>query len=194
MSITVSSRDSLPGIEPMFPERWSPRAFDGSPINEEILTRVFEAARWSPSCFNEQPWRFYTSTENTQAQFLSLLVEANQGWAQTAPVIGFLVGQKVFARNGKPNASCELDCGAAWMAMSLQARAEGLYTHGMAGIKYEEAATYLGLNTETQAVLMGFVIGRKGSLEALPEALREGETPSPRVALDEIWLRPQETS
>ena len=183
-------RTALEGIESVFHERWSPRAFDNSPIDDSTLARIFEAARWSPSCFNEQPWRFYTSTQATFDDFLGLLVEGNRTWAKHAPVIGFLVGEKLFKRNGKANSTWELDCGAAWMAMSLQARAEGLYTHGMAGIDHDGAAAYLELDTDSQAVLMGFVIGAMGDPADLPDELREREVPSDRMGLDQVWLRP----
>jgi nitroreductase len=146
-----------------------------------------DAARWSPSCFNAQPWRFYTSTDNTFDDFLNLLVEGNQGWAKDNAVIGFLVGEKNFEHNGKPNEWSAFDSGAAWMSMTLQARMEGLYTHGMGGIKAAEAADYLGIDTDTADVLMGFTIGKLADLSQLDEEQRENETPNSRKGLSEIW-------
>ena len=182
-------RDALPGVDRIFVERWSPRAFQPGTLDDEIVARLIDAARWSPSCFNEQPWRFYTSTAETFGEYLSLLVDSNQAWARNASVLGYLVGSSHFATNDKPNDVYALDCGAAWMAMTLQARREGLYTHGMAGIKREEVSGYLGLDPDREVVLMGFAIGRRGDKAALDPKLQEREAPSPRKPLGEIWHR-----
>ncbi|MEJ2531951.1 MAG: nitroreductase family protein [Halioglobus sp.] len=182
-------RDALPGVDRIFVERWSPRAFQPGTLDDEIVARLIDAARWSPSCFNEQPWRFCTSTADTFGEYLSLLVDSNQAWARNASVLGYLVGSSHFAANDKPNDVYALDCGAAWMAMTLQARREGLYTHGMAGIKREEVSAYLGLDPDREVVLMGFAIGRRGDKAALDPKLQEREAPSPRKPLGEIWNR-----
>ncbi len=187
MSRTETQRQALPGVDPLFVERWSPRAFAPEPVDQATLTRLFEAARWSPSCFNEQPWRFYTSSDATFDDYLQLLVEKNRRWAQHAPVLGFLVGKRQFTRTGKDNPSFALDCGAAWMAMTLQARLEGLYTHGMAGIQHEAVADYLALDTDSEAVMMGFAIGRMGDPQQLETDFREQESPSDRMALETVW-------
>ena len=187
--IDLDVRDALPGVDRLFVERWSPRAFLPRPIDADVVARLIDAARWSPSCYNEQPWRFYTSTTDTFADYLSMLVEFNQVWAGNASVLGYLVGSSHFAANGKPNDVFALDCGAAWMAMHLQARREGLYTHGMAGIKREEVSDYLGLDPGREVVLMGFAIGRLGDRATLDPKLQEREVPSPRKPLDEIWIQ-----
>ena len=185
--MTTSTRDPLPGVLPIFYQRWSPRAFTPSPVNADALARIMDAARWSPSCFNDQPWRFYTSTDETFDQYLNLLNEKNRSWAKDASVIGFLIGCKTFRHNNQPNSSFALDCGAAWMAMSLQANAEGLHTHGLAGIDRQGVAEYLNLDTDTYAVLMGFVIGEQGSPDQLDDDMRSKEAPNGRLALDTIW-------
>jgi len=148
-----------------------------------------EAARWSPSCFNAQPWRFFTSTDNTFDEFLNLLVEGNQEWAKDTSVIGFLVGQRNFEHNGKANAFHSFDSGAAWMAMTLQARLEGLYTHGMGGIKADEVAEYLKLDAGESEVLMGFAIGKLADLTDLNDEQRANETPNERKTLSEVWTK-----
>ena len=185
--IDFNARQNTKGIDPLFIQRWSPRAFQKTSIDDATLQRIMEAARWSPSCFNAQPWRFYTSTDSTFDDFLNLLVEANQGWAKDNAVIGFLVGEKNFEHNGKPNAYSAFDSGAAWMALTLQARMEGLYTHGMGGIKAAEVAEYLQLDTEQSEVLMGFTIGKLADLEQLDDEQRKNETPNSRKDLAEIW-------
>lgn len=186
--IDFSNRQALTGVDPQFADRWSPRAFDGSVIDEKVLARIFEAARWSPSCFNEQPWRFYTSTSSSFDDFLTVLVEGNQAWVKTASVIGFVAARQKFARNGKDNAYAEYDCGAAWMALALQCRKEGLYSHGMAGFDKEAAQKLLGLNDSEEKVKMAFCIGRLANLDALDEEKRAKEKPNSRKALNEIWF------
>jgi nitroreductase len=186
-TINFDARDTSTGIDPLFIQRWSPRAFQKSSIDDSTMQRIMDAARWSPSCFNAQPWRFYTSTDNTFDDFLNLLVEANQSWAKDNAVIGFLVAEKNFEHNGKVNEHARFDSGAAWMAMTLQARMEGLYTHGMGGIKADEAAKYLNIDTDTADVVMGFTIGKLADLSLLNDEQRENETPNSRKDLSEIW-------
>jgi len=185
--VNFENRDAIDGLNSLFVERWSPRAFQSYSIELPMLTRIMEAARWAPSCYNEQPWRFYTSTSENFDDFLGLLLEGNQRWAGEASVLGFLVGKKYFSHNQKENSSFQLDCGAAWMSMTFQARFEGLYTHGMAGIKHQEVAQYLGLDTKVEQVLMGFAIGKIGDSNTLPDNLQEKETPSDRQPLAQIW-------
>lgn len=186
-NIDFSARKTSSGVDSQFVERWSPRAFQAHTIDLEVLARIMDAARWSPSCFNAQPWRFYTSTEATFDDFLKLLVEGNQSWAKDTSVIGFMVARTHFEHNGKVNDYATFDSGAAWMSMTMQARIEGLYTHGMGGIKAAEVAEYLKLDTQTQAVLMGFTIGKLADLSALSDEQRRNEVPNERKSLQQIW-------
>jgi nitroreductase len=187
MSVDFSLRDPLSGVLEQLSHRWSPRAFTKTVIADEILARILDAARFAPSCFNAQPWSFYTSNEQNFNDYLSLLNESNQSWAKDAGVICFLVGKKHFEHNGKANAHYAFDCGAAWMSLVLQAQHEGLYCHGMAGIQKQKIESFLNINTETDDVLIAFVIGNIGSKESLPDNFREKETPSSRKKLDQIW-------
>jgi len=186
-AIDFSARENPTGVDDLFIQRWSPRAFEKTLIDDAVMQRIMDAARWSPSCFNAQPWRFYTSTESTFDDFLNLLVEGNQGWAKDNAVIGFVVGEKNFEHNGKPNAHFSFDSGAAWMALTLQARMEGYYTHGMGGIKVAEAADYLKVNTDECEVIMGFTIGKLADLSQLDNEQRKNEIPNSRKPLSEIW-------
>lgn len=185
--IELVNRSTLEGVDPQFIERWSPRAFDGSRIDNTILTRIFEAARWSPSCFNEQPWRFYSSTDKSFDDFLSVLVESNRIWVQTASVIGFVAARQKFARNEKENTYAQYDCGAAWMAMALQCRKEGLYSHGMAGFDRGAAQSLLELDESEEKVMMAFCIGRRAELSSLDAEQQAKEQPNTRKDLSEIW-------
>ena len=183
-SLDFSKRSNPNSVDNLFIERWSPRAFQKFEIEHGVLSKIMDAARWSPSCFNAQPWRFFTSTNETFGDFLDLLVEGNQGWAKDTSVIGFLVAEKNFEHNGKPNAYAQFDCGAAWMALTLQARMEGLYTHGMGGIHADKAADYLEIDKESQEVVMGFTIGKLAELDAEQAKV---EIPNERKELTEIW-------
>ncbi|GMU46980.1 MAG: nitroreductase family protein [Pseudomonadales bacterium] len=185
--VNFDQRDPAPGVDPLFVERWSPRALRKVDVAEAELRTIFDAARWSPSCYNEQPWRFVTSTPASFATFLDLLVEANQTWARNAAVLGFLFADKQFARDGSDNALAVFDAGAAWMAMALQARRLGLYAHGMAGIAWDRAHAALGMDPERYALCAGFAIGALGWPESLPEPARAMERPSPRRPLAELW-------
>jgi len=188
-SISFAERDTSSGVDQLFLERWSPRAFQKHEIDHETLHRIMDAARWSPSCFNAQPWVFYTSTEHSFNDFLNLLVEGNQAWAKDVSVIGFIVAAKNFEHNGEANSFAGFDCGAAWLAMTLQARIEGLYTHGMGGIKKDEVETYLDLDLRQNEVVMGFTIGKLADLENLNDEQRANETPNGRKALSDIWVQ-----
>lgn len=187
--IDFSERQTKVDVDPIFVERWSPRAFQQHVIDEATLTRIMEAARWSPSCFNAQPWRLYTSTKATFDEYLNLLVEGNQAWAKDTSVIGFMVAERHFEHNGKPNAYAEFDCGAAWMALTLQARKEGLYTHGMGGILKPEVADYFKLDPAQHEVVMGFTIGKLADLSNLSDEKRSQEVPNSRKSLDDIWFK-----
>lgn len=174
----------------LFYQRWSPRSFTGRELPEETLRTIFDAARWSPSSRNDQPWLFVTSSGASDFDvFLNLLTEGNQQWARSASLLGFIFARKNFEHNGKPNATAAFDCGAAWMAMTLQARRLGLYTHGMGGIKRDEVAPALRVDAEKYRVICGFALGEIAPPELLAADLAAGEKPSPRKPLPEIWRR-----
>ena len=127
-------------IEPLIAERWSPRAFLEKPVEREKLLSMFEAARWAPSAFNAQPWRFLAAEKSDAADYakmLSCLVEANQVWAGKAPVLMILLAKKTFDHNGKPNRWAMHDCGLALENLLLETQALGLAAHPMAGFSVD---------------------------------------------------------
>ena len=183
-----SRRDIAPGVSPLFANRWSPRALHKVDIPADVLTAIFEAARWSPSCFNDQPWIFITSTDEASFdRYLGLIVEGNRSWARNASVLGFAIARRHFAHNDTLNDWSAFDTGAAWMAMTLQARQYGLYTHGMGGIHKDAVYTQLNINREKYEVICGFAIGALDRPETLPRDLRERELLSLRNSLDTMW-------
>lgn len=133
-------------VDPRFVERWSPRAFSDRSVPDEDLEAIFEAARWTPSSFNEQPWRFvYATSQEDRDRFLEAILPGNRAWAKDAPVLVYIVARTTFERNGKPNRHAWFDTGAAWMSLALQARQLGIHTHAMGGIDPEKAASILDL-------------------------------------------------
>ncbi len=170
-------------IDPQFLERWSPRAFRADPLTPAQLASLFEAMRWSPSCFNEQPWRVvYAESSNTEdhARLCGLLVPANQSWACRPPLLMILFARRNFSHNGKPNRTAAFDVGSAWMSLALEARALGLYAHAMAGFDTERAYTELAVDPEQYEALAAVAVGTLGDPADLPENYRAREVPSGR--------------
>jgi nitroreductase len=181
----VTARTPDHPVDPLFLDRWSPRAFDGSPIPDAELMTMFEAARWAPSAFNAQPWHFLYAKRGDAnwARFLSLLVPFNQAWAHTASVLIYIVSDSTPTtdRDGKPKASAThaFDTGAAWVSLALQATRMGYFTHGMSGIDHDRARAELGL-TDRYQLNAACVIGKRGDPGQLDEKQRARELPSDR--------------
>lgn len=190
MTVAVPPRQSEHPVEPLFLERWSPRAFTSEEIPQAELNSIFEAARWAPSSFNSQPWRFLYARRGTPAfdTFLSLLVPFNQQWAQNAAVLVFVVSARSFVRPGTsepvPARSHSFDTGAAWANLALQATKLGWRAHGMGGFDVEKARTELKV-PEDYEVEIAVALGRRGDKSLLPESFYKGETPSGRRPLAE---------
>jgi nitroreductase len=183
-----SARPLLTGLDSVLAHRWSPRAFVKQAISDADVNILFEAARCAPSCFNDQPWTFYVSTDKTFDDYLNLLVDANKAWAKNASLLCFATCNTLFGHNGKNNDYAPFDTGAAWMSVAYQARTMGLYTHGMGGIFHDKVAAYLQL-TSTQKVICGIAIGVAESHDKLDETTRAKEIPNSRKALSEILKR-----
>ncbi len=176
-------------IDEMFIERWSPRAFDKNfEISEDSLKALMAAARWAPSSFNDQPWRFVMAKREDKdfQKFIDLLVEMNQTWAKDASALGFIFAKKISDKTGKENPMSEFDCGSAWMSLTLQARKDGLYTHGMAGIKRDEVYKVLKVPKDDFKVMCAFAVGKKGKSSSLPDDLQKDEKMNDRKDIEEI--------
>ncbi|MGQ0661614.1 nitroreductase family protein [Sphingosinicella sp.] len=173
-------------IDPLFLDRWSPRAFDGSPVPDADLLTMFEAARWAPSAFNSQPWHFLYAKRGDAnwGRFLSLLIPWNQSWAHTASVLVYVVSDTspfTDKKTGEPAPSTthSYDAGAAWVSLALQATRMGYRAHGMSGIQHEIARAELGL-PDRYHLNAACVIGRIGDPTQLDEKQRAREHPSDR--------------
>ncbi len=175
-------------IDPIFLNRWSPRAFSSEPIDDEVLMSVLEAARWAPSSFNEQPWRFLIArSEEDRVRFVDFLLPMNQAWAKDAPVLLVIISKKTFSHNGTPNKVHHLDAGTASGYLMLQAVQNGLYVHGMAGFDDVKARETLNVPDDFD-ILAVYAIGQRGETSQLPEEMQEREVPSGRKPLSELVM------
>ena len=176
-------------VEDLIIGRWSPRSFSSDPLSDDEVASLFEGARWAPSSFNGQPWLFLYETDGPDRPlFDSILMPRNRAWAAKAPLVGFIYANTRLPDGREPR-TAQFDTGAAWMALALQARALGLYTHAMAGIDREAAHDRLGVDAGRYTVMCGFAAGRIGPRNALPGELREREQPNDRKPIGEIAHR-----
>jgi nitroreductase/uncharacterized protein YndB with AHSA1/START domain len=176
-------------IDPLFLQRWSPRAMDGTAVTRDDLASLFEAARWAPSSSNLQPWRFVYAARDTpefQAMF-ELLVEANQVWCARAGAL-LAVCSRVADAKGSASATHAFDAGAAWMSLALQGARMGLVVHAMGGFDRAQAPATLGLAPGHEVHCL-VAVGHPGDAAALPERLRERERPSGRNAATDFVYR-----
>ena len=182
---------AIDGVLPVVLARWSPRSFADRDVSTADLRRVFEAARWAASSYNEQPWRFLVGTRNssTHKKIFSTLIGFNQGWAGAAPVLILGVASSKFSHNGSPNAYALYDLGAASAILCLQAASLGLTTHSMAG--YDQAAARQAFEIP-ESFTLGAVIalGYQGEPSALAhqELIAQEIAPRSRKPLNEFVL------
>ena len=168
---------SLYPLHDLIRNRWSPRAFASRPVEAEKLRTILEAARWAPSCFNEQPWSYIVATQENPEEFermLGCLLSANQVWAKAAPVLMISVAHLNFERNNKSNRHAFHDVGLASENLELQAQAMGIAVHQMGGFDVEGARKAYGIPGEYVPVA-AIALGYPGDPGTLPQDLRERE-------------------
>ena len=176
-----SPRVTQAAVDGQFVNRWSGRAFSSEPIPQPVIHSLFEAARWAPSCFNEQPWLFvYAAAEADLVRMRPVLLARNRIWADHAPLLVIALARTTFAKNGKPNRHAAFDAGAAWMSLALQAHALGLMTHAMGG--FDEAAVYTlcGISPQRYTALAVIAVGKPGDAGNLPPDFAAMEQPNGR--------------
>jgi nitroreductase len=164
-------------IHALIQERWSPRAFAERPVEPGKLHSLFEAARWAPSSFNEQPWGFIVAAKQdaeAHAALAACLVEGNRVWAAAAPVLMMSVAKLAFDHTGKANRHAYHDVGLAMGMMLVQATDLGLYVHQMAGFDRDQARSSLAI-PETHDPVAAIALGYPGDAEKLPAKLQEKE-------------------
>lgn len=165
-------------IHPLIQNRWSPRSMTGEEMTDEELMPLFEAARWAPSSFNSQLWKFLYAKRNTPNWdlFYNLLVEFNQFWTKNAAVLVLVISRKNFELNNKPSHTHSYDTGAAWENLALEGTARGYVVHGMEGFDYEKARKVLEIPDEYQIEAMA-AIGKRAPKDKLPEEMQKKEVP-----------------
>ncbi len=162
-------------VHSLIERRWSPYAFADKPIDSADLHSLLEAARWAPSSYNEQPWRFIVATRDDPENFqrlLDCLVPANQEWAGKVPVLMLSVAALSFAKNGKPNRHALHDVGLASAMLALQATNIGLAVHFMAGFDGDKARENFSIPDDFEPAA-AIAIGHHHADSA-------GDSPSPR--------------
>ena len=165
-------------LTPLITRRWSPYAFcSKTRVEPEKLMACFEAARWAPSSYNEQPWHFtYAdkySDPDGHAKMISFLVEFNQQWAQYAPIIGIISTHRESELFKKANSHAEYDCGTAMAFFTCQATELGLSVHQMAGFDPIKATSELILPDGYEALTI-FAVGYEADDSSfLPKFLQD---------------------
>jgi nitroreductase len=189
------------GVLPIFHTRWSPRSFSDREVSKADLAKVFEAARWTASSFNEQPWRFLVGIRNstTYKKIFDSLMPFNQQWAYAAPVLILGTARTKFSHNETPNRVALFDLGAASSYLTLQAAALGLAAHQMGGFEADAARKAFAIPED---YILGSVIalGYQGEPAALPneQFLAQELAPRQRKPLKDFvfssWGAPEDLS
>jgi nitroreductase len=188
-TIQEQTRQSTYKINPLILNRWSSRSMTGEELDGDTMMSLFEAARWAPSSYNNQPWRFIYAKRNTENwnKLFNLLAEANKIWTKNAAVLVVVVSRKNFEYNEKYSITHQYDAGAAWENLALEASSRGLVAHKMQGFDYQKARIDLKIPDSFDVMSM-IAIGKKGSKENLPLELQNKEFPNNRKPLNEIVM------
>ena len=189
LSETERSRKSSYPINPLILNRWSSRAMTGEDLDNDEIMSLFEAARWAPSSYNNQPWRFIYAKRNTEHWkiLFNLLVDGNKVWAKNSALLVVVISRKNFENNEKPARTHQFDTGSAWENLALEAFSRGLVAHGMQGIEYDKARIDLKIPDDFEVMAM-IAIGKKGRREDLPPELQEKEKLTDRKPLKDIIM------
>ncbi len=176
-------------INSLILNRWSPRSMTGEELDEDDIMSLFEAARWAPSSFNNQPWRFIYAKRNTRQwdRLFNLLADGNKTWAKNAALLAVVISRKNFEFNGKPARTHQFDAGSAWENLAIEASSRGIVAHGMQGFDYEKAKVELKIPADFEVMAM-IAIGKRGPKENLPTELQDKEKPNDRKPLSDIIM------
>ncbi|WP_289283588.1 MULTISPECIES: nitroreductase family protein [unclassified Methylophaga] len=185
--------DTAQPIEKVMAERWSGRAYDPTVmVSQEEITALCEAARWAPSCFGDEPWRYLVCDKNTDRtaweKLLSALAPGNQEWAKNAPVLILTASVPLFSQNDKPNRWSGYDTGAASISLCLQATSMGLMSHQMGGFDDKKIREAFAISDDIHMWSV-IAIGHQAVLDNLTEEQLERElSPRQRRPLEQAFF------
>lgn len=176
--------DTQADIHELLAARWSGRAYDDSrPLSRIQIVSLLEAARWAPSCYGDQPWRFlvFDKATNMSAweQALSCLAEGNRDWAKHAPLLLLACADSILSKTGNHNRWGQYDTGAASENLCLQAAALGLMAHQMGGFDADKTRELFAIPEQFTPMAM-LSIGYQLPQASIPETLLERES-NPRA-------------
>jgi nitroreductase len=175
-------------IHELLQKRFSPRQFEDRAVSKETIRTLLEAARWAPSSFNEQPWRFIVATKDDPAEFEKLfacLKPGNQEWAKSAPALMLSAAKRTFTKNDKPNRHAFHDVGLAVSQLIAQATALGLHVHQMGGYHADKARETFGIPEEfdpVAAIAIGY--------SSVEPAASRSRRPQSEIAFTGRWGEP----
>lgn len=183
----ADSRQSTYPIHNLLLTRHSSRAFSEERLSEAELMSLFEAARWAPSSYNNQPWRFiYVRRGDPEwDSFFNALSDFNKSWCKNADTLVAVISRNNFERNNKPSITARFDTGAAWMSLAIEAHSRGLVAHGMEGIDYAAVKKNLDI-PDGYTVEAMVALGKQGDINSLSPELKSREELSQRKPLNEI--------
>lgn len=188
--IAKPAETSVP-IHPLLAERWSSRAFSDEPVPTEIVLSLFEAARWAPSCFNEQAWRFIVATRDdpeAHARLNACYTTSNQRWSTSAWVLMIALAVETFEVDGSPNRMAQYDVGQAVQNLTMQASSHGLNVRQAAGIDVAKIRELYRI-PDGVTVLCAIAVGYPGDPETLVPPLPERERQlRTRKSLEELFF------
>lgn len=181
------NRQSTYPILALLISRVSSRAFSPERLSEEELMTLFEAARWAPSAYNNQPWRFLFARRDDKDwdRFFSPLVDFNKSWCKDADTLVAVISRNNFTHNEKPSRTASFDTGAAFMSLALEAHARNIVAHAMEGFDYDALRSNLDI-PDSYTIQAMIAVGRQGDKEVLPPELKDREVPSERRLLSSI--------
>ena len=179
-------------IHDIIANRWSPRAYDANKaVSQTQIISLLEAARWAPSCFGDEPWRFIVWDKNQEAaaweKAFDCIVPGNQTWAKDAPVLILICADTLFSHNQKTNRWANYDTGAAAVSLCLQATSMGLATHQMGGFDGDKTRADFGIPEQIEMMSM-LAVGYAADADTLSDELKERElAPRKRRPLGELF-------
>jgi nitroreductase len=181
------NRESSHPMLPLLLSRVSYRAFSEERLSEEELLSLFEAARWAPSSYNNQPWRYVYARRGDKEwdTFFNVLIEWNKKWCVNADTLVLVCSRNNFEHNNKPSSTARFDTGASWMSLAIEAHSRNIVAHGMQGFDYQALREALHI-PDSYTVEAMVAIGKLGDTESLPPEIKEKEIPSTRKPLEDI--------